>query len=118
MAKTQTRTLALKGSFHPYRENWAHEGGRRCTACQNWKLWEEFWKSKAGYRGYMSRCKQCTKEGRRSALKGAARHGRALPPGLTLAGAEAMAKEQDGQCAVCPARPHGWCPTGTAPPAA
>lgn len=108
------KSVAVKRSLHPYKENWA-DGGRRCTRCQEWKTWDCFGRSKNGYNGHLARCKFCVNQRQRSGYAkapdvrriaqrdGSAMRGDKLMAryGIDRAEYERMARAQRGQCAIC-----------------
>lgn len=106
--------VMLRRTVRPYAEMWA-EGGRRCTGCLEWKLWEQFGKKKAGRNGRSARCKVCFNQERASSRQvnvervrrgERARRGRLganykARYGIGREEVERMAREQLGACAIC-----------------
>lgn len=105
--------VKLVGALRPVADFWG-VNGRRCTACQRWKVWAAFGKLKTGHMGYAPRCRECVNQGVRSSrsvnLKRRRRGGAEGSGGggadyrlrrVTRGDIEEMAQAQDGRCAAC-----------------
>lgn len=104
----------LRRVVQPYAEMWA-EGGRRCTGCLEWKVWDQFNRKNGGYQGYNSRCRLCTNRANASArrvnVEGARRSERVRRGrtganykaryGIDREEFERMARAQNNACALC-----------------
>jgi uncharacterized protein YbaR (Trm112 family) len=107
-------TPSLRTAVKPYAENWG-EGGRRCTGCQEWKVWAEFSRLKQGHNGYNPRCRLCVNAKVRSSRRVNVDHTRRAERerkgrtganykaryGIDREEFERMARAQLGACAVC-----------------
>lgn len=105
---------SLRTAVKPYAENWG-EGGRRCTSCQQWKVWAEYGRMRQGHKGFNPRCKECVNrktrssrrvnvdESRRAERERKGRTGANYKAryGIDREEYERMARAQLGACAIC-----------------
>jgi hypothetical protein len=82
--------------FDPYRT----ETTKRCSACQVFKPYEDFFIARASKDGRANLCKDCKRE-RQRLNKWLRTHG------LTLEEYEQKLEEQNGVCAICEEGPNG-----------
>lgn len=105
---------SLRTAVKPYAENWG-EKGRRCTGCQEWKVWAKYSRLKQGHLGYNPRCKECVNRKVRSSRRVNVDHTRRAERerkgrtganykaryGIDREEFERMARAQLGACAIC-----------------